>query len=429
MWNAVIISKDAAVIGLLWEGTISKQEVLDANKKISELRNQLQGTTFRVLVDIENIQLFSAEAEQSLAEHQLLLRQMGMTQTAVVTGKFNPIIKSQMRKAAEITHNDIEFHFETTKEACEFLQIPFFNLHPLKNMSNAISTFDKKSNSSTPSALKIESDIQDQKAKWFVELMQSLSPPDSFILYGDAEGVVRYIQYSRRFPIPVNLYDTSDMPHFRDTNSAKCWRERQPIVGKGNPATFGFAYQSNSQPIFDDGEFMGAITIISPSDNHDKVEEEFGALNEQIGVIDMLAKDLAVASTVYAKNIDEIVLNVADLSEYAKTLVQINNLVSEVAAQTNLLGLNAAIEAAKAGEFGRGFGVVADEIRRLSMMVKDSSKQVNEKVKAITSKIQIIQESTEESMAASEEQAAQLEELSATVSHVHHTASSIKRLT
>ena len=72
------------------------------------------------------------------------------------------------------------------------------------------------------------------------------------------------------------------------------------------------------------------------------------------------------------------------LEENAKDLVGINSLVSEVAAQTNLLGLNAAIEAARAGDLGRGFGVVADEIRRLSMMVKESSNQVDQKVDEIT---------------------------------------------
>lgn len=151
-------------------------------------------------------------------------------------------------------------------------------------------------------------------------------------------------------------------------------------------------------------------------------------LNDQVMVLDTLSRDLANAGTNFAQNADSIAAEVNELSEYAKALVEINDLVGEVAAQTNLLGLNAAIEAARAGELGRGFGVVADEIRRLSQTVKDSSKQVSDKVEEITRKIGNIQHSVQKSMEASEEQAAQLEELSATVSHVKNTTANLASL-
>lgn len=79
---------------------------------------------------------------------------------------------------------------------------------------------------------------------------------------------------------------------------------------------------------------------------------------------------------------------VGDLSNMAKD-------VGELASQTNLLALNAAIEAARAGEAGRGFAVVADEVRKLSTASGNTGKRITEQVNSVTQTIQhVIQAAT-----------------------------------
>lgn len=136
--------------------------------------------------------------------------------------------------------------------------------------------------------------------------------------------------------------------------------------------------------------------------------EEITSSNNEIDEISKVTKELSsqginsvndlIIKSEHTKNKSNVVSQcILDMKQSLENIENMSDMIKEIAEQTNLLALNAAIEAAKAGEHGKGFNVLAQEIRKLADQANVSTEKIKEDISLINKKSNITIQAMEES--------------------------------
>ncbi|EPZ51545.1 methyl-accepting chemotaxis protein [Alicyclobacillus acidoterrestris] len=182
---------------------------------------------------------------------------------------------------------------------------------------------------------------------------------------------------------------------------------------------FGVPILACSIPVHDkEGNVIGAIGAGASMERYDYLSSLATTLSSSIEQISATIEELAGSVNILSDNMTEIFTQSNEVLNSIQEIQKISNSVRQISDSTKVLGLNASIEAARSGEYGKGFAVIAQEVRKLATDAKNqtdgitqSVRDIEQLIRKLSESISTVNQETENQSAATQQFAATMQEL------------------
>ena len=261
----------------------------------------------------------------------------------------------------------------------------------------------------------------------FAPIVAEMFPEGATIFITDLQKVLNK-QSSKKFD--VSTLQISDILS-EDSISLKTIRSKQPIIKELDASIYGVPVLEACYPLFDEDnsdEVVASFAITTPKEVAANLRNMSGNLESGLTGIATAIEELAASASNIHTNEMELNNEIKMIINLSEEINEVSSFIKEIADKTKMLGLNAAIEAARAGDAGRGFGVVAGEIRKLSEQSKSTVPKIKQLTDSIKSKVSDASERSQSSLASSQEQAAATEEITASVEELTSMSEELNKI-
>ena len=257
------------------------------------------------------------------------------------------------------------------------------------------------------------------------EIIQKIIPLDCCIMICNKDGLI--VKFVGAESFDMNVREGSGVA--KGGSLGECIATAK-IVHKTIPKeAYNVPIKAIAVPIFDNNNVLigGIATGISLANQEALLDSAqiIAATSEEMTAT---TQELAATATHLSSGLDDIQSIGNSVINEVKKTDDILRFVSDVAANSNLLGLNAAIEAARAGEHGRGFAVVAEEIRKMAVNSAEAVNDIKDILNNIRKEVEILKNKVEENSSMAERQATATQEIAKDMESLAASAIEIEKV-
>ncbi len=261
----------------------------------------------------------------------------------------------------------------------------------------------------------------------FAPMIAEMFPEGVFLWMSDTEKLT-HRQGSKKYDIDEWQVGANIAPVAEVVQSI---REKRPINTEFYNEQYDIHVRLSVAPVFDERDkdkVIGTFGLSMPRAVAVRLQNMANDLKKELEQSAAVIQELAASASEITTNQQQLHNNIENILALSEEINHILAFIKQIADETKMLGLNAAIEAARAGDVGRGFGVVAEEIRKLS----DDSRETVSKIRELTDKIKAAVEEAERNsdltLSNSENQAAATEQVSASLTEIMNLAEKLAKI-
>jgi len=241
-----------------------------------------------------------------------------------------------------------------------------------------------------------------------VPIIKELFQEDTSVSIEDDEEIL-FISHGKSMILPVKVGDKLNDDFVRN----KLKKEKKTIHIVLNKEEHGVDIRIVKFPIINNkGEMIGAFSLNRNNEKESSIRNISNDLMASLEGTGNTVNKIADSAVDLSNNLNTVIENTIKKSSEAVKLIQ------SISKQTNMLGLNASIESSRAGEYGKGFSVVASEMRKLSVLSGESSKEISSSLLDMQNSMESILKSINELGKIADRQAGSTKEVSTTIDEI-----------